>query len=169
MIVLTLQNAKHFYIQDPKVFYIQQFFDRREFNKILTFNVPIVQLLVAVLQMRLLCYLQLIRARLKKIQGFLVLLALFMRLKTIQRLSRLPRPEPTKIKKKIRAIVYKDRKSTIDEVSELSGVLWSTVQCIINDDLQMRRVAAKFVPLLSTAFSITIKLQLTLPSLCVNF
>lgn len=40
-------------------------------------------------------------------------------------------------------LVY--RRLTIDEISELSGISWSLVQCTITEDLQMTRDAVKFV------------------------
>lgn len=52
---------------------------------------------------------------------------------------------------KIREIVLEDRRRTIDEMVELSGVTWSSVQRILTEDLRMKRVAAKFVPRLLTA------------------
>lgn len=52
---------------------------------------------------------------------------------------------------KIRAIINEDRRRTIDEIVELSGVTWSSVQRILTEDLGMKRVAAKFVPRLLTA------------------
>ena len=39
-----------------------------------------------------------------------------------------------------------DYRYTIDELSEVTGVSWSSVQGILTQDLGMRRVAAKFVP-----------------------
>ncbi|KAJ8729025.1 hypothetical protein PYW07_006721 [Mythimna separata] len=53
--------------------------------------------------------------------------------------------------KKIREIILEDRRRTIEEIVELSGVTWSSVQRILTEDLGMRRVAAKFVPRLLTA------------------
>lgn len=52
---------------------------------------------------------------------------------------------------KIRAIINEDRRRTIDEIVELSGVSWSSLQRILTEDLGMKRVAAKFVPRLLTA------------------
>ena len=48
--------------------------------------------------------------------------------------------------KKIHEIIMEDRRKTIEEVTERSGVTWSSVQRILSEDLGMRRVAAKFVP-----------------------
>jgi len=39
-----------------------------------------------------------------------------------------------------------DRRYTIDEISEVLGVSWSSCQRIVTVDLNMRRVAAKFFP-----------------------
>jgi len=51
---------------------------------------------------------------------------------------------------KIREKLNKDRRYTIDELSEVTGVSWSSVQHILTQDLGMRHVAAKFVPRLLT-------------------
>jgi len=51
---------------------------------------------------------------------------------------------------KIREKLNEDRCYTIDELSEVTGVSWSSVQCILTQDLGMRRVVAKFVPRLLT-------------------
>jgi len=51
---------------------------------------------------------------------------------------------------KIREKLNKDHRYTIDELSEVTGVSWSSVQRILTQDLGMRRVAAKFVPRLIT-------------------
>jgi len=51
---------------------------------------------------------------------------------------------------KIHEIILEDRRQTIEEVTERSGVTWSSVQRILSEDLGMRRVAAKFVPRLLT-------------------
>ena len=47
---------------------------------------------------------------------------------------------------KIREKINEDRRYTIDEISEATGVSWSSCQRILTVDLNMRRVAAKFVP-----------------------
>ena len=47
---------------------------------------------------------------------------------------------------KVYAIVLEDRRRTIEEISKLSGITWSSVQRILSEDLGMRRVTAKFVP-----------------------
>jgi len=51
---------------------------------------------------------------------------------------------------KIREKLNEDRRYTIDELSEVTGVSWSLVQRILTQDLGMRRVAAKFIPRLLT-------------------
>jgi len=51
---------------------------------------------------------------------------------------------------KIREKLNEDCRYTIDELSEVTGVSWSSVQRILTQDLGMRRVAAKFVPCLLT-------------------
>jgi hypothetical protein len=39
-----------------------------------------------------------------------------------------------------------DRRRTIDDLVDLSGVSWGSCQRILSEDLQMKRVATKFVP-----------------------
>ena len=51
---------------------------------------------------------------------------------------------------KIREKLNEDCRHTIDELSEITGVSWSSVQRILTQDLGMRRAAAKFVPHLLT-------------------
>ncbi|XP_018347330.1 PREDICTED: putative uncharacterized protein FLJ37770 [Trachymyrmex septentrionalis] len=51
---------------------------------------------------------------------------------------------------KINALVREDRRRTIDQLCEMSGISWSSIQRILSEDLHMRRVAAKFVPRLLT-------------------
>ena len=51
---------------------------------------------------------------------------------------------------KINALVREDRRRTIDQLCEMSGMSWSSIQRILSEDLHMRRVAAKFVPRLLT-------------------
>jgi len=51
---------------------------------------------------------------------------------------------------KINELVREDRRRTIEELEELSGISWSSVQRILSEDLCMSRVAAKFVPRILT-------------------
>jgi len=51
---------------------------------------------------------------------------------------------------KIHEKFNEDHRYTIDELSEVTGVSWSSVQRILTQDLGMRRVAAKFIPRLLT-------------------
>nr|CAH7743902.1 unnamed protein product [Callosobruchus chinensis] len=44
---------------------------------------------------------------------------------------------------KINALVREDRRRTIDQLCEMSGVSWSSVQRILSEDLHMRRVAGE--------------------------
>lgn len=46
----------------------------------------------------------------------------------------------------IRELVLTDRRQTIDQLSEISGISWSSIQRILTEDLGMKRIAAKFVP-----------------------
>jgi len=57
---------------------------------------------------------------------------------------------PTRMSKKFEKKINEDRRYTIDEISEATGVSWSSCQRILTVDLNMRRVAAKFVPRLLT-------------------
>ena len=52
--------------------------------------------------------------------------------------------------KKIREKIDEDCRYTIDEISEATGVRWSSCQRILTVDLNMRRVATKFIPHLLT-------------------
>lgn len=47
---------------------------------------------------------------------------------------------------KILELLYIDRRLTIDQLLEISGISWSSVQRILMEDLCMKRAAAKFVP-----------------------
>jgi len=51
---------------------------------------------------------------------------------------------------KIREQINEDHRYTIDEISEATGVSWSSCQQILTVDLNVRRVATKFVPRLLT-------------------
>ena len=46
---------------------------------------------------------------------------------------------------KIRVAIMFDRRRTIDELEEKTGISWSSCQRILTEDLKMKRVAAKFV------------------------
>ena len=47
---------------------------------------------------------------------------------------------------KINALIREDCRRTIDELREMSGMSWSSIERIFSDDLHRARVAAKFVP-----------------------
>jgi transposase len=47
---------------------------------------------------------------------------------------------------RIRDLILEDRCRTIDNLVDLSGVSWSSCQRILSEELQMKRVAAKFMP-----------------------
>ena len=51
---------------------------------------------------------------------------------------------------KVRNAINADRRRTIDEISEITGLSWSTCQRMLTEDLNMKRVSAKFVPRLLT-------------------
>ena len=48
-------------------------------------------------------------------------------------------------------LILEDRRRTTDDLVDLSGVSWSSCQWILSEELQMKRVAAKFVPYVLTA------------------
>ena len=52
---------------------------------------------------------------------------------------------------RIRELILEDRRRTIDNLVDLSGVSWSSCQRILSEELQMKRAAAKFVPHVLTA------------------
>jgi hypothetical protein len=47
---------------------------------------------------------------------------------------------------KVRKAILADRRRTIHDVCEIVGLSYGTVQCILADNLNMRRISAKFVP-----------------------
>uniref|UniRef100_A0A1B6F0E8 Transposase Tc1-like domain-containing protein n=1 Tax=Cuerna arida TaxID=1464854 RepID=A0A1B6F0E8_9HEMI len=51
---------------------------------------------------------------------------------------------------KIQQLVLEDRRRTVEDLSQLSGISWSCVQRILTKNLGMKRVAAKFVPRILT-------------------
>jgi len=51
---------------------------------------------------------------------------------------------------KVRNAINADRRRTIDEVSEITGLSWSSYQRMLTEDLIMKIVSAKFVPRLLT-------------------
>jgi len=51
---------------------------------------------------------------------------------------------------KIREKINEDRQYTTDEISDATGVSWISCQRILTVDLNMRRIAVKFVPRLLT-------------------
>ena len=50
----------------------------------------------------------------------------------------------------VRNAINADRRRTIDEVSEITGLSWSSYQRMLTEDLNMKRVSAKFVTRLLT-------------------
>lgn len=50
----------------------------------------------------------------------------------------------------IRTLVLEDRRRTIDQLENISGLSWSSIQRILSEDLHLRRIAAKLVPRLLT-------------------
>ena len=50
----------------------------------------------------------------------------------------------------INVLIREERRRTIDQLCEMSGISWSSIQRILSEDLHMGRVAAKFVPRLCT-------------------
>ena len=51
---------------------------------------------------------------------------------------------------KVLNAINADRRRTIDEVSEITGLSWNSCQRMLMEDLNMKRVSAKFVPRLLT-------------------
>lgn len=51
---------------------------------------------------------------------------------------------------KIREIIHQDRRQTIHDVAETVGLSYGTCQRVLSGELNMRRIAAKFVPRLLT-------------------
>ena len=51
---------------------------------------------------------------------------------------------------KVRNPINADRRRTIDEISEVTGLSWSSRQQMLTEDLNTKRVSAKFVPQLLT-------------------
>jgi len=51
---------------------------------------------------------------------------------------------------KVKEIVLTDRRQIIDQILEVSGLSWSSVQRIPTEDLTMKMVTAKFVPRILT-------------------
>jgi len=47
---------------------------------------------------------------------------------------------------KIHDVIMFDRRRTIDELEALTGVLWSSCQRILTEELHTKQVAAKFIP-----------------------
>jgi hypothetical protein len=45
----------------------------------------------------------------------------------------------------VRNAINADRRRTIDEISEITGLSWSSCQRVLTEDLNMKRVYAKFV------------------------
>ena len=50
----------------------------------------------------------------------------------------------------VRNATNADRRRTIDEISEVTGLSWSSCQQMLTKDLNMKRVSARFVPRLLT-------------------
>ena len=47
---------------------------------------------------------------------------------------------------KVREVILEDRRQTIHDVCNRVGLSYGSCQCILADELNMRRIAAKFVP-----------------------
>lgn len=62
------------------------------------------------------------------------------------RFGRLSAAQTNENIEKIRVLLHEDRRWTISKLKELSGLSWSTIQPILNEDLEAIRLAAKFVP-----------------------
>ena len=62
-----------------------------------------------------------------------------------------PPPHTEETVARVREIIRTDRHLTIREVAEDVGISFGTCQKILTEDLQIRRVSAKFVPRILTA------------------
>jgi len=51
---------------------------------------------------------------------------------------------------KVRNAISADRRRTIDGISEINGLCWISCQRMLREDLNMKRVSAKFFPRLLT-------------------
>jgi len=51
---------------------------------------------------------------------------------------------------KVRNAISANRRQTIDEISEITGLSWSSCQRMLMEDLSMKHVSTKFVPRLLT-------------------
>jgi hypothetical protein len=55
-----------------------------------------------------------------------------------------------KYPKKFLNAIIADRRRTTEEISEITGLSWTSCQQMLTDDLNMKRVSGKFVPRLLT-------------------
>jgi hypothetical protein len=51
---------------------------------------------------------------------------------------------------KIRELLHKDRRRTIHELADTAGISYGFIQEIFTENLNTRRIAAKFIPRLLT-------------------
>jgi len=70
--------------------------------------------------------------------------------RTSQDLADLRPAKMMKILKKVHNTINADHRQTIDEISEITGLSWSSCQKTLMEDLNMKRVSTKFVPWLLT-------------------
>ena len=68
-----------------------------------------------------------------------------------ERSGRISKSSTPKNVETIRRLVHEDRRRTIKGIATIVNVSYGTVQTILTCDLNMHRVAAKFVPRLLTA------------------
>ena len=57
---------------------------------------------------------------------------------------------------KVRNAINADRHRTIDEISGITGLCWSSCQRMLTENLNVKRVSVKFVPRLLTEYKKTI-------------
>jgi len=85
-------------------------------------------------------------------------------LKTTPAQAGRPPPTPRRLAH-VREIIHADRCLTIREVAEDVGIAFGMCQKILTEDLQMRRVSAKFVPRLLTAEQKDNRMSISLTSM----
>ena len=66
-------------------------------------------------------------------------------MRTSQGLADLQPAEMMKILEKVRNAIGADRRRTTNDISEITGLCWSSCQRMLTEDLNMKRVSAKFV------------------------
>ena len=63
-------------------------------------------------------------------------------------MATLPQARTDQNLEKVRQAVHADPHRNIDKISELTGVSWSSCQCILMEDSMMKQAATNFMPCL---------------------